>query len=121
MEVAWVWVHKRIRTRAFVAKFDEPKRSRVAHDRATDFFTDLADQRVEYGFPSLSMSARQDVRTVLFENEDRPVGPSEDRARRHDELKRRLLIGEKAREEEPGHSPDDIPGGNRGEVVYFGQ
>ena len=67
------------------------------------------------------MSARQDVWTVFVEYEDRPVRPGEDRARRHDELKRRLLIGEKAREEEPGHSPDDIPGGNWGQVVYFGQ
>jgi hypothetical protein len=110
-----------LRLRALVAKFDEPKGSRVAHDRATDFFTDLADQRVEYGFPSLSMSARQDVWTVLFEHEDRPAGPGEDRARRHDELKRRLLIGEKAREEESGHSPDDIAGGSWDQVVYFGQ
>ena len=67
------------------------------------------------------MTTGQDMRPVFIEHEDRFARPSEDRARRHDELKRRLLIGEKAREEEPGHSPDDIPGGNWGQVVYFGQ
>jgi hypothetical protein len=121
MEVAWVRIWMVLRLRSLVSELDEPDRPRLTDDRTADLLAYLARQGIKDGLRSLSMSTRQDVWTVLFEHEDRPVKPGEDRSRGHNELKRRLLIGEKAREEEPGHSPDDISGGNRGQVVYFGQ
>ena len=110
-----------LRLRSLVSELDEPDRPRLTDDRTADLLAYLARQGIKDRLRSIAPSARQDVRTVLFEHEDCPAGTGEYRARRHDELKRRLLIGEKAREEEPGHSPDDIPGGNWGQVVYFGQ
>jgi hypothetical protein len=110
-----------LRLGSLVAELDEPDRPRLTDDRTADLLAYLARQGMKDRLRSISPSTGQDMWTVFFEHEDLPAGPGEDRARRHDELKRRLLIGEKAREEESGHSPDDIPGGNWGEVVYFGQ
>ncbi len=61
------------------------------------------------------------MRTVFVEHENRVPRPGEDGSRRDDELERWFLIGEKAREEETGHSPDDIPGRDRSQVVYLAQ
>ena len=110
-----------LRPRPLVAKLDEPEKSRATNDRAAHLLPDLTRQGVEDGLRSLPASPRQDVRAVLVEREDRPTRPCEDRARRDDELERWFLIGEVAREEERSHSPDDVPGGDRGQIVYFVQ
>ena len=106
-----------LRLRAVVAKLDDPERSRVTNDRASDLFTDLASQSLEDRLGSLPSSPGQNVRAVFVEHEHRAARPSQDGACRHDELERRLLIGQKTREEKRSHSPDHIPGGDRGEVV----
>ena len=80
---------------ALVAKLEEPERSGLADDRAADLFPYLAGQGVEDALRTLSTTARQDVRAVLVEYEDRPAGSCEDGARRHDELEGWLLIGQK--------------------------
>jgi hypothetical protein len=86
---------------------------RVTDDRAADFFADLPGQGIYDGLGAVPASAGQNVRAVVVEREDRTAGTGEDRARRHDELERRLAIRQKAREEEWGHSPDDVPGRDR--------
>ncbi len=110
-----------LRLRSLVSELDKSDRPRLTDDRTADLLAYLARQGIKDRLRSIPPSTGQDMWTVLFEREDRPISPGEDRSRGHDELERRLLIGEKAREEEPGHSPDDIPGGNWGQVVYFGQ
>jgi hypothetical protein len=99
VEAPRIGIHKRIRLWAIVAKLDEPERSRFTGDRAADFLTDLTSQGVENRLGSLSVSPRQDVRTVLVEQENRTAGAAEDRARRDDELEGRLLLGQVARQE----------------------
>jgi hypothetical protein len=121
MEVPRVGIWIILRLRSVVSELDESDRPRLTDDRTADLLAYLARQGIKDRLRSVAPSTGQDMWTVFFKHEDRPTRPGEDRARRHDELKRRLLIGEKTREEEPGHSPDDIPGGNRGQVVYFGQ
>ena len=70
---------------------------------------------------SPTTAARQDVRAVLVEYEDRPAGSCEDGAGRDDELEGRLLIGQKTREPERCDSPDHGPGRDRDELVDSAQ
>ena len=103
--------------RPVVAKLDDPERSRDTNDQASDLFTDLASQSLEDRLGSLPTSPGQNVRAVFVEHEHRTARPSQDGACRHDEFERRLLIGQKARKKKGSHSPDHIPGRDRGEVV----
>src|SRR5712691_517000 len=61
------------------------------------------------------------VVALIVEHEHPAILPSAHRAGRHDELKGRLLIGEKAREHEQGHTPYDVPRRDRDQVVDSAQ
>ena len=121
MEVARIRVEVALRLRPLVAKLEEPEWSGLADDRAADLLAYLANQGVEDGLRSLSTTARQNVRAVLVEYEDRPTWPGQDSAGRHNELERRLLIGQKTREPERSDSPDHGTGRDRDELVYPAQ
>jgi hypothetical protein len=56
------------------------------------------------------------VRTVVVEHEHSAARPGEDRAHRDDQIERRLLIGEEARENKWRDSPCDLPGRDRDQV-----
>src|SRR5437868_15165807 len=121
MEVARIRVEVALRLGPLVAKLEEAERSGLADDRAADLLPDLAGQGVEDGLRPLSPAARQNVRAVVLEYEDRPARPGQDGAGRHDEIERRLLIGQKTKEHQRSDSPDHGPGRDRDELVDSAQ
>ena len=108
--VARIRVRMPLRSRSVVAKLKEPEGLRLAHDRAADLLADLAGEGLEHVLRLLPPTPRQHVRALILEHEDHAVLRREHRANRDDQLKRRLLIGEEARENERGYSPNDVPG-----------
>ena len=117
MEVARIRVEVALRLGPLVAKLEEPERSGHADDRAANLLPYLAGEGVEDGLRTLSTTAGQNVRAVLVEYEDRPAWPGQDGACRHDELERRLPVGQKTGEQERSDSPDHGPGRDRDEIV----
>src|SRR5437667_10417330 len=108
--VARIRVRMPLRSRSVVAKLKEPEGLRLADDRAADLLADLAGEGLEHGLRLLPPTPGQYVRAVVVEHEDFAVRRGEDRADRDDELERRVSVGKKARENERGYSPNDVPG-----------
>jgi hypothetical protein len=104
-----------------VTELEEPERPGLADDVAADLLTDLAGEGHEYRLRRLPASSREDVRALIVENEHLAVVVHEHRARRHDQIERRLHRGEETGKDEGRHTPDDVSGRDRDEALDLGQ
>jgi len=119
--VARVGVRVPLGPGSVVPKLEEPEPTRLAHDLAADLLADLAGECREHGLRFLPPAAWQHVQALIVEHEHLAVLAYEHRAGGNDELERRLFLSKETRKDERGHTPNDISGRDRDQLVNLAQ
>ena len=92
-----------------------------AKSAQADLLADLACQGREHRLRLFPPSAGQNVRALILEHEHLAVLRNEHRASRHDQLERRLLLGEETRKDKRRHTPNDVSSRDRDQLVDLAQ